>query len=256
MNIGMGLIVFLISFIALVAEFILYFIFGFGVSFSGNIATLEGVAFFFVGLMVLTGAIGFLYPLFAIIATVTKRKNLCLRLFIIILGIIFIGYFFIFPTSIKKVKSATVLKQDKLEKIVSTQKTKEAVEQKEDIKRQYIKEFLLLKDTKVIDGHGKLDVPGYSSTKKAVKGSIKNIGDKTIALLQITVYFLDSNGARIGEKEITVLSTKSIFEPDPAFKPNYTKDFGYIIEEDAPSDWSGKVEVEISKIGFENEQKN
>lgn len=122
MNIGMGLIVFLISLIALVAEFILYFIFGFGASFSGNISTLEGVVFFFVGLMVLTGAIGFLYPFFAIIATVTKRKSLCIRLFIIILGIIFIGYFFIFPTSIKKVKSTTVLKQDKLEKIVTTQK--------------------------------------------------------------------------------------------------------------------------------------
>lgn len=130
MNIGMGLIVFLISLIALVAEFILYFIFGFGASFSGNISTLEGVAFFFVGLMVLTGAIGFLYPLFAIIATVTKRKSLCIRLFIIILGIIFIGYFFIFPTLIKKVKSTTVLKQDKLEKIVSTQKTKEANSEK------------------------------------------------------------------------------------------------------------------------------
>ena len=251
MNIGIGAIVFLVSFIALLAEFILYFIFGFGASFSGNISTLEGVAFFFVGLMVLTGAIGFLYPLFAIIATVTKRKSLCIRLFILILGIIFIGYFFIFPALIKKVKTVAASKQDKVEKLVNTEKPKESIRQENDIERRYIKEFLLLKDVKVIDGYGKFDVPGYSNTKKAVKGSIKNIGNRTMALLQVTVYFLDSNAARIGEKEITVLSTKSIFEPDPAFKPNYTKDFGYIIEDDAPSDWSGKVEVEISKIGFE-----
>jgi hypothetical protein len=251
MSIGIGVIVFFVSLIALVAEFILYFIFGFGASFSGNISTLEGVAFFFVGLMVLTVTIGFLYPLFAIIATVTKRKSLCTRLFILILGIIFIGYFFIFPASIKKVKITAASKQVKVEKLVNIEKPKETIGQENDIEKRYIKEFLLLKDIKVIDGYGKFDVPGYSNTKKAVKGSIKNIGNKTMALLQITVYFLDSNGARIGEKKITVLSTKSIFEPDPAFKPNYTKDFGYIIEDDVPSDWSGKVEVEISKIKFE-----
>lgn len=251
MNIGVGLIVFFVSLIALVAEFILYFIFGFGASFSGDISALEGTAFFFVGLMVLTGATGILYPIFAVLATLTKKKSLFNKTFLLILGIIFISYFFILPNLIKKTKTPIVSKQLEVGKEVSEKNVKKTVEQQSDIEGQYIKQFLLLKDVKIIDGYGQFDMPGYSDTKKAVKGTIKNIGDKTLGFIQITVYFLDSNGARVGEKKITVLSTKSIIEPDPAFKPNYSKDFGYIVEKDAPSEWSGKVEVEISKVGFE-----
>jgi len=251
MNIGLGLIVFFVSLIALVAEFILYLIFGFGASFSGDISTLEGTAFFFVGLMVLTGATGILYPLFAVLATLSKKKSIFNKVFLLILGIIFIGYFFILPNAVNKTKTPIVSKQLKVEKAVSDETGKKAVEQQPDIEGQYIKQCLLLKDVKISDGYGQFDVPGYSATKKALRGTIKNIGDKTLGLMQITVYFLDSNGSRVGEKTITVLSTKSIVEPDPAFKPNYSKDFGYIVEEDAPSEWAGKVEAEISKIRFE-----
>jgi hypothetical protein len=251
MNVGLGLIIFFVSLVALVAEFILYLIFGFGASFSGDISTLEGTAFLFVGLMVLTGATGILYPLFAVFGTLTKKKSFFNKAFLIILGIIFIGYFFILPNSVKKAKTPIISPQFKAEKTVNTEVVKKAVEQQPDIEGQYIKQFLLLKGVTVFDGYGKYDMLGYSATKKAIKGNIKNIGDKALSFIQITIYFLDLNGSRIGEKAITVLSTKSIVDASPAFKPNYSKDFGYIIEEDAPSDWAGKVEVEVSKISFD-----
>lgn len=251
MNIAVGLIVFFISLITLVAEFILYFIFGIGASFSGGISTLEGIAFFFVGLMVLTAAIGFFYPVLAIIATITKRKDLCTKSFLIILGLIFVGYFFIFPMTIKRAKSTISLKQVSVEQTVNKQISEKVAEPKKDLGATYIKEFLSLKDVKVFNGYGQFDVPGYSDTKKAVKGNIKNNGDKSIAVLEITIYFLDSNEKRVGEKSFTVVSTESLMNATSALKPNYSKDFGYIVAEDAPSDWAGKVEVEISKIKFE-----
>ena len=261
MNIGIGILVFFVSLIALVAEFILYFILGFGASFATNsTAAVGSLAFFFVGLMVITGATGILYPICAIIAVATKNKNLGSKIFLIFLGIVTIGYFIIFANTTNKqtaggAKSSIEEVKSNLSSsasAITTERTKSEKLKPEinSAEQEYIKNSLVLKDIKVSEGYGQFDVPGYSEAKKGAFGNIKNTGSKSIGLLEITIYFLDSNGSRIGEKSLGVINTEQIFESTPPLKPNYSKDFGYVIEKDAPSDWAGKIEVEISKIKF------
>lgn len=259
MNIGIGVLIFFVSLIALVAEIILYFIFGIGVSFTGDLKTLSGIAYFFVGLMLMTGATGLLFPICAIMATLTKRKKAWTNTLIILLGLIFIAYFFIMPNFAKQekvskslAKSSNVAKQTETADVAKeNEKTVTGEKSKIDIEKGYISKYLVLKNIRIGEGYGQFDVPGYSKSKKGIFGTVKNIGDKNIGLLEIIVYFLDSNGQRVGEKSIMVISTQSIFEKTIPLKPNYSKDFGYILEEDAPSEWAGKIEVEISKIAFE-----
>jgi hypothetical protein len=119
--------------------------------------------------------------------------------------------------------------------------------------QEYIKNKLVLSNVKVMSGYGQFDVPGYSTPKKGVSGTIKNIGDKSLSHVEITIYFLDSNNVRTGEKAGSVVNTESIMDKTEPLKPNYTKDFSAIVESDAPSSWAGKVEVEVSKIAFDKE---
>lgn len=258
MSIGLGLLVFFVSLIALVAELVLYFILGMGAAFSAHSASTVGsLAFFFVGLMIFTGAMGILYPICAVIATVAKNKKLGGTIFVILIALIMVGYLASALTFGGRARHTapvikSVVKGPTQEISPEVPKTAVAAS-KTDPEAEYIRQGLELKNVKIGEGYGKFDMPGYSKPKKGIYGTIKNIGDKSIGSMQITVYFLDTNTKRVGEKNITILSTASIYDKDSPLKPNYTKDFGYIIENDAPSDWAGKVEVEISKIRFEAE---
>ena len=260
MNIGIGILVFFISLIALVAEFILYLILGIGTSVTtDNMASISSLAFFFVGLMIITGAIGILYPICSIIATISKNKGLGNKIFLILLGLVIGLYFIIFPIATRnQSKNSGKISSEKVTNTINTSSSISGQSKSEmqkpatnNLENDYIKNSLLLKDVTVKEGYGQFDVPGYSQTKKAVSGNIKNIGDKSLQLLAITIYFLDANGSRVGEKSFTIINTQSMFDTTPPLKPNYSKDFGYIVADDAPSDWAGKVEVEISKIKFE-----
>jgi hypothetical protein len=52
----------------------------------------------------------------------------------------------------------------------------------------------------------------------------------------VRVYFLDGSGRRIGEKEFSpVLVTEFSFDDNTPLRPGYRKDFGYNVEDDAPS---------------------
>lgn len=73
MKIGTAIIIFFVAIIALVAEFILYMIFGIGAAFSGSINSLAGTAFFFVTLMVMTITTGVLAPICAIIQMIVNK---------------------------------------------------------------------------------------------------------------------------------------------------------------------------------------
>ena len=73
MKIGTAIIIFFVAIIALVAEFILYMIFGIGAILSGGINSLTGTAFFFVTLMVMTIATGVLAPICAIIQIIVDK---------------------------------------------------------------------------------------------------------------------------------------------------------------------------------------
>jgi len=118
-------------------------------------------------------------------------------------------------------------------------------------KAEYVKKYVQLINIRAGSGYGKYDVPGVSNPHRSVFGSIKNIGDKTINYLNITIYFLDKNKKRVGEKEATVITTVSLFgltDKTAPLKPNYMQDFGIDVEKDAPAAWTGKVEVEVKKI--------
>jgi len=73
MKIGIAIIIFFVAIIALVAEFIIYMIFGIGTIFSGSANSLTGIAFFFTTLMVMTIATGVLAPICAIIQMVVTK---------------------------------------------------------------------------------------------------------------------------------------------------------------------------------------
>lgn len=117
-------------------------------------------------------------------------------------------------------------------------------------KEEYINNYLKLEDLKVGEGYGTGDFPGYSPKRPTVEGKLRNTGTETIKTVKIIIYFLDSQNIRIKEKEYYVISADSMVDTDGALKPNYVKDFGFVVDNDAPSDWSGKVEAKISYIEF------
>ena len=90
---------------------------------------------------------------------------------------------------------------------------------------------------------------GKSWGKKvwAVFGTVVNKGPKSLSEVTIRAYYLDADGNRIWEKDYTpILSTKT------PLRPGYRKEFGYNLEDDAPTGWNKKVESEIIAIKFMN----
>ncbi len=124
-------------------------------------------------------------------------------------------------------------------------------------KTEYIKNSLKLENVEVGEGYGQFDIPGYGKKKPTVSGKLRNTGEKSLETVKITVYFLDSTGKRIGEESYYPINTNSIYgellsESEP-LKPNYVRDWGYVVDTDAPSGWSKKVEVVITDIVFSEE---
>lgn len=83
-----------------------------------------------------------------------------------------------------------------------------------------------------------------------VWGELKNNGDKTLDKVEITIYFLDKEGNPISEKTYSPINASGQdfgMSDTSALKPKYSRKFGYKAD-DAPSDWSKKVRVEITKV--------
>jgi len=91
MSISVGIIIFFLSLIALVAEFIIYMMLGIGVALSG-VSDIGSLAWFFVGLMVLTGTIGVLSPISAIIQQTSKKERIGNKILLIGVLVIMFGY--------------------------------------------------------------------------------------------------------------------------------------------------------------------
>jgi len=85
-----------------------------------------------------------------------------------------------------------------------------------------------------------------------VFGEIKNLGNRSLKEVEITIYFLDKNGKPIFEETYhPVLVTEYSFgDRNKPLKPNYTRKFGYSTD-DVPSDWAKKVQAKITDIEFE-----
>ena len=81
MKFSIGIVIFLLALIALVAEVILYFIFGIGAAVSGSTESVIGLAAIFVWLMIMTAAAGVTAPIAGLIENVTKKENLGLWIF-------------------------------------------------------------------------------------------------------------------------------------------------------------------------------
>ena len=98
MKLATSIIIFFLAILALVAEFVLYMIMGMGSAFSGDMSALEGTAFFFVSLMILTAVTGVLAPVSALVELVVKKENIGLYIMLSVLGFVAIGLV-VFATS-------------------------------------------------------------------------------------------------------------------------------------------------------------
>lgn len=91
----------------------------------------------------------------------------------------------------------------------------------------------------------------FGRTVDGVFGTIVNNGTKTLSRVTVRFYFLDTAGRRVGEKDFSpVFVTKYSIGDNTPLRPGYRKDFGYNVEDDAPSGWSKRVEAEIVDLEF------
>src|SRR5262249_8853154 len=81
----------------------------------------------------------------------------------------------------------------------------------------------------------------------ATFGKIKNVGDKTLATVKVTAYFLDKQGAVIFEDSYPAVL---VGDREGPLKPNYIRGFGCKAKA-CPSEWAeGQVKVGITAIEF------
>ena len=83
-------------------------------------------------------------------------------------------------------------------------------------------------------------------------GEVKNAGQRTLTKVEVVIYCLDDSGHRMFEKHyhpVLVSDSSWSMDPDKPLKPNYTEKFGCKMD-DAPSDWSGQVEVIVYDLAF------
>lgn len=283
MKFGLSIIILLLSIVALVAEFILYMIFGVGAVFSGDAFSLTGIAMFFVFLIVFTIAIGILAPVSSLIGFIIEKivdtdkyrnqkennwkksffKDAGTSIYILLLSLVAIFAIVGGIASNSAVNEEVgannqlnnSLEQNEVEETqnptaVQSNSSNNSKETEEE--NNYL-ENLEIQNLNVTMGYGEYDMPQYDDPKPAVEGKIKNLGDKTISEVELTIYYLDSSGNRISETRYYPVNANSIYGDDSPLKPNYERDFGYIVDEDAPSDWDREIEAEITDYAISNE---
>ncbi len=149
--------------------------------------------------------------------------------------------------AVKKYEEVLTLDSEIVEAKEGIAETKQEIESFEE-KQAYIKN-VILKDFKVSEGKKY----GFGKTVPGVFGTIVNNGDRSLKEVEITVYFLNDEGTIIGEEDFhpVLVSEYSFGEDNKPLKPNYVKDFGYSVEDYAPSSWSKKAKAKITNIEFE-----
>jgi len=84
-----------------------------------------------------------------------------------------------------------------------------------------------------------------------VFGKVRNLGSRTLSRVEVTAYFLNTDGAVIHENDYPAVSVGSVMGSDPPLKPNYIREFGFKTK-DCPSEWAaGRVRVAVTDISFE-----
>jgi hypothetical protein len=84
----------------------------------------------------------------------------------------------------------------------------------------------------------------------AVFGEVKNIGDRTLTKVEITIYYLDRYGDPVYEQVQRPVHCSAWLSDDQPLKPNYSQKFGYEAD-DAPSEWAREIRGVVSDIEFE-----
>lgn len=255
--------IFFLAIFALVAEFILYMVFGLGAAFSGDLTTLSGTAFFFVSLMVLTAATGILAPICALVELIVKKKNIGVYTMVSILGLILVGLVIFSATGTKTVTETELPRESKLPKTSSYKQieasnqnqekmpkgTKKEIQKYED-KQAYIKNIVLY------DLKARYYKTYLGETVPGVEFKLKNEGNRSLKEVEVTVYFKDSTGTIIAEETYyPVLVTKYSFSSDnKPLKPNYIWqiEHGKFYKADSvPDEWKeGAVSAKITNIEF------
>ena len=119
--------------------------------------------------------------------------------------------------------------------------------EQQNIKDSYINNSVTLENVRVSQGEQ------FGLPVEGVFGTIVNNGDRTLNKVSVTIYFLNDQGQRIGEKTYSpVLVSTFNFGDNTPLRPDYRRDFGYSVEDDAPSNWSKRVEAMVSDIEFED----
>lgn len=113
---------------------------------------------------------------------------------------------------------------------------------------------LLIEDIRVGEGYGQFDMPGYSPSKPTINAKLRNIGNQTVKSAEVTVYFFNKQGQKIAEKNYTPVNEYALLDNSGPLKPNYVKEFGYVLDaNDVPlSEWNKRVEIVVSSIKLED----
>lgn len=84
-----------------------------------------------------------------------------------------------------------------------------------------------------------------------VFGEVKNNGTRALKEVEITIFCLDKGGKPVFEKSYhPVLDSSFDSDVSPALKAGYSRQFGVKLN-DAPSDWSKKVDVKVTEVHFQ-----
>ncbi|MCH7979651.1 MAG: hypothetical protein IH935_11845, partial [Acidobacteria bacterium] len=86
-----------------------------------------------------------------------------------------------------------------------------------------------------------------------VTGEVKNTGDRALNTVFLTIYLLDKNEQPIAEQFSFPISASKFGNVSP-LKSGYSMKFKQGLY-DTPSDWAGKVRVEVTDIGFLPQEK-
>ena len=121
----------------------------------------------------------------------------------------------------------------------------------EEMKQAYIRGSLALEQFRVATGRR---FGGFGEPEPAVFGTIRNKGDSTLTRVEITVFFLGADDKPIAETTFNpvFVSEFSLSDKGP-LKAGYVRDFGYSVQEYAPSGWGRKARAEITRIEFQSE---
>lgn len=114
--------------------------------------------------------------------------------------------------------------------------------------KAYAHQFVRLDNVRVDKGQSRMMETGLG-----MFATLANDGARTLDRVELTIYFLDAGGRRIGEMtyspivsgEITLMSVDTT-----PLRAGYRRDFGCMLSKKAPSGWSEQIETAITSIRF------